>query len=172
MTWRQPPCALLLLFGAGLLGADAKQPAKKEAPKATMTKEEQAFFDRTNEVRAKFKLPPLKSNPTLVYVARAHSVNMGKHKQMAHKLDGKDPADRADDAGYDFLDVNENIAWWGTADAGAVMKEWLESKSHRDNILGKFEEVGVGIASGPHPTKAGEKVVWITQVFGTQRKQP
>jgi uncharacterized protein YkwD len=145
-------------------GEDKKQPEFK------LTKEEQALLDATNAARAKNKLPPLKINPILTKNARDHSANMGKHKEMVHKLDGKDPGDRADESGYDWAKINENIGWWPDTQAAPLMKAWLDSKFHRDNIMGEYEDIGIGYAVGPRPV-TGEKAFWVTQVFGTLKKK-
>lgn len=142
----------------------------KKAPEFKLTKEEKALVDATNAARAKEKLPPLKVNPILTQNARDHSANMGKHQKMVHPLDGKDPGNRADDAGYDWAKINENIGWWPDTQAAPLMKAWLDSKFHRDNIMGEYEDFGLGYAVGPKP-KTGENGFYVTQVFGTQRKK-
>ncbi len=170
MTIRRYIVAAVMLGVLPLAWAQDKNAPDKKAAEFKLTKEEQALVDATNVARAKEKLPPLKVNPILTKNARDHSANMGKHKQMVHKLDGKDPADRADESGYDYLKCNENIGWWPDMQVAPLMKAWMESKFHRDNILGDYEEIGVGYAVGPLPM-TGEKGFYVTQVFGTERKK-
>lgn len=156
--------ALLLIAGlsglAGLVRAD----------EIKMSPGEKEFLKLLNESREKEKLPPLKPNAILLKVARAHSENMAKQEKMAHELDGKKPPQRVDEAGYDYRSVGENVAFSEAGDCGPVPaadihEQWMKSKVHRDNILaGKFEEVGIGIATN----KKGQ--TYYTQVFGTLRK--
>jgi uncharacterized protein YkwD len=121
----------------------------------------------TNAERTKEELPPLKFNPLLGKVARAHSENMARQMKMEHKLDDKTPFDRLDAAGYDFMRAAENIAF-GDEDAklDVIMKMWMESKGHRANIMNKdLTEIGIGIARGK------DGFLYYTQVFGRPFKK-
>jgi uncharacterized protein YkwD len=142
----------------------------KNEPEFKLSKDEQDLVDATNAARAKMKLPPLKVNPILTKVARAHSANMAKQKKLDHKLDGKLPDERVDDAGYDYAKCNENVGWWPNTKAGQLTDGFMNSEVHRKNILGDFEEIGVGWAPGPKPV-SGEKGFYATEVFGTLRKK-
>ena len=151
---------LLLLVGAGLVTA-----AEPKADDTKLSREEQRILDLTNQAREKEKLPALKINATLLKVARAHAANMAKQRLMEHVLDGKDPTDRVDKAGYDYRSVGENI---GAGEKGAsieaLFKAWMESKVHHDNIVSpKYDEIGIGLAAD----EKGE--VYYAQVFGKQR---
>jgi uncharacterized protein YkwD len=124
------------------------------------------ILKRTNEARAKEKLPPLKMNPLLTKIANAHSANMAKQEKMAHVLDGKKPAQRVKEGGYDYADTAENVATSEDLDAAEVMEMWVKSETHRDNILGEpFREIGIGLA------RSAKGDVYYTQVFGTPRKK-
>ncbi len=151
--------AVLLATGLGL-AADPKRDEGK------LSQEEQRILELTNEARAKEKLPALKANATLLQVARAHAANMAKQHMMKHELDGKTPAQRVEKAGYDYASVGENIA---QGDKGAtikqVMKGWMDSKVHRDNILSpKYDEIGIGLATDENGA------TYYAQVFGRQRE--
>src|SRR5262249_32756501 len=133
-------------------------PAKFE-----MTKAEKKLLDLTNKEREKEKLPPLKPNPRLFKIARAHSVNMAKHEKMDHKLDGKDPVQRIKEGGYKYLYFGENIAY-GQENLEQLVKGWMDSPGHRKNILSKdFTEIGLGIG------RTKDDVPYFTQVFGKPR---
>jgi uncharacterized protein YkwD len=123
--------------------------AAQETVALKLMPEEQQLLDLTNQERKKKELPPLKLSLRLTQVARAHAANMAKQEKMEHTLDGKTPLDRLRDAGYLFARGGENIAA-GDADAtspATVMKAWMESKTHRDNILlPAFTEIGLGMA--------------------------
>src|SRR5947209_16172136 len=104
---RHFPLISLLVLGALL---EALLAEEKEELKFQLSKQEQAVVDLTNEVRQKEKLEPLKVNPVLCDMARAHSKNMAEQKKLKHVLDGKDLGTRAGEAGYKFAFIGENIA--------------------------------------------------------------
>jgi uncharacterized protein YkwD len=146
-----------------LLAADEK---KKEPGKFEISKEERVILDLTNEARKEEKLPPLKPNPTLFKVARAHSANMGKQGVMEHKLDDKTPAQRVKAAGYNYSWVGENIAMSSELIPEEIFDKWMHSKVHRDNVLKpQYKEIGIGVVKN-------DKGEWYyTQVFGARRGQ-
>jgi len=165
---------LLLLTAAGA-GPTAGQ-AKKESPgdekageaKVELSPAERAILDLTNKERARKKLAPLKANAVLCKVARAHSANMAKKNQMNHVLDGKNPAERALEAGYDYKHVGENLgeSVGDPPPPAAVVRGWMNSQHHRDNILKpEYTEIGLGIA------RSGRGNVYYTQLFGTPKKK-
>jgi uncharacterized protein YkwD len=128
----------------------------------TLSPAEMKILELTNAERKAKELPPLKPNPLLFKVAQAHSENMAKQGKMEHKLDGKTPLQRLKAAGYPYNMAFENI---GAGDADVpledLMKAWMDSKGHRDNILNKVcSEIGIGIAKD----KDGQ--VYYTQLFG------
>jgi uncharacterized protein YkwD len=150
-------------LGAGLVWAD-----ETKCDDTKLSKEEQRVLELTNEARAKEKLAPLKVNATLLKVARAHSANMAKQHMLEHTLDGKNPAERVERAGYDYRSMGENIA---VGDKGVkverIFKGWMDSQEHREHILsGKFDEIGIGLAVDE---KTGE--TYYTQEFGKQREK-
>jgi uncharacterized protein YkwD len=158
---------LLPLLAVAVPGAPADdKEAKSEAP-FEMSKQEQEILELTNKERAKEKLPALKPNPVLFRVARAHSANMAKQEKMEHILDGKTPGQRVLAAGYDYGKVTENIAAsdMPKVPLEMVMKTWMESKLHHDNILNpQVSEIGIGIGR----SQKGE--LYFTQVFARPRK--
>jgi uncharacterized protein YkwD len=151
---------VLLLCGA----AKKDQPeTTKGEPELKLSRTEQAIVDLTNKARAKEKLPPLKPNAVLFKVARAHSANMAKKGRMEHVLDGKNPAQRVAAAGYDYTWVGENIAESDELNPRHIVKGWMKSPHHRENILKKeFREIGIGVV------RNDKDEVYYTQVFGAR----
>src|SRR5262245_9093009 len=90
---------------------------------------EQTLLQLTNATRHKHNLPPLRINPILQSVARAHSANMARHHQMSHVLDGKSPFDRLNAAGYHYSWAGENIAYGYGAYAlpAMIVQGWMHS---------------------------------------------
>jgi uncharacterized protein YkwD len=130
-----------------------------------MTAAQQKILKLTNQERKQKELPPLKPNALLFKVAQAHSENMAKQGKMEHKLDGLTPMQRVRAAGYAYARVHENI---GAGDADVpledLMKAWMDSKGHRENILSELcTEIGLGVA------KDQNGQVYYTQLFGKPR---
>lgn len=68
--------------------------------------------------------------------------------------------DRADEFGYDFLMIGENLAA-GQSTPAQAMSDWMASPGHRENILNpNFTELGVGVRTG------GEYHTYWVQEFG------
>lgn len=160
----RPPLLVLLLLAPTLIAADDK----KEASKFKMTKDERRLLELVNQERGKENLPALRPHPLLFKAARKHSANMAKQRKMEHTLDGKRPAQRVQDAGYNWGKVAENLITADQTDVPLerIVKEWMKSEVHRENILLKdVTETGIGIA-----TNAKDEV-YYTQVFARQRKR-
>ena len=155
--------AICVCWGAFLSeGVTEEQKEKPSKPNLKLSAVEQKVLDLTNAERKKKDLPPLKADPVLCEVARAHSANMAKQGAMKHDLDGKSPYDRIKAAGYRYAVAGENLAK-GDANPDDVMEAWMDSKDHREHILSpKFDEIGIGLA-------ADKREVYYTQVFGKQR---
>jgi uncharacterized protein YkwD len=152
---------LLMLAGTSfsLVRAADDKPALKLSP------EEQKILELTNKAREKEKLASVKPNPVLMEVARAHSANMAKQGKMEHDLDGKTPSQRVKAARYDYSWTGENIAMGENWSIEGVVKGWMDSPPHRENILNaNYKEIGIGIAKD----KDGKE--YYTQVFGTRRR--
>ena len=108
----------------------------------------QELLEAHNHVRAEAKLPPLRLNPKLNAAALAHAEDMAKREMMTHEgADGSTPAQRVERKGYDFRATAENVAR-GQMTVKSVMKSWMDSPPHKENILGKSEEVGFGKVEG------------------------
>jgi len=151
--------------------ADKDEPAKP-------SKDEQLLIDLANEARTKAKLKPLKPNALAAKAAANYSAFMAKNGKKAralmekgdakvHELDGKNPGKRLDEVEYDWGNCGENVAMAFSLDQlKQVHQRWMDSKYHRESILGKdFEEIGIAIVKNP------DKNEWfITQVFGTLQK--
>jgi uncharacterized protein YkwD len=153
---------VLLGLSLGVLSAIGAEDKPKEKPegKFEMTPDEKSVLELTNAEREKNKLPPLKPHPILFKVARAHSANMAKQDKLAHELDGKEPWQRVQAAGYKSSWVGENVAAGEEFPPKVVVHDWMESKPHRENILNAtYVEIGIGIAT----SAKGE--LYYTQVF-------
>jgi uncharacterized protein YkwD len=59
--------------------------------------------------------------------------------------------------------VAENIAF-GQQAIEEVMRDWMNSKGHRQNMLGNYKDIGVAVA-----TNARGELYWCV-VFGEEQK--
>jgi hypothetical protein len=128
------------------------------------------LYQLHNEERAKNNLPPLSINNLLINSATAKAKAMLASNCWAHYCpDGKSPWDFFDQAGYYYLYAGENLAE-GFADNQAVMTAWMNSPTHRENILNKnFTEMGIGFATGDYQGIANNTIVVVH--FGSRLVQ-
>lgn len=151
------PSRVLVACIVALLAATA---LAADAPALELTADEQAICDLTNVERRNAGLEPLRPNAKLFDAARKHSANMAERDKLTHKLDGKSVDGRAEDVGYKYSVIGENVAW-NQKSPEAVVASWMKSSGHRANILNEnFEDIGVGIARN----EKGEP--YYTQNFG------
>ena len=139
-----------------------------------LSKEEKLTLDLHNKTRKENGIKELCVDPTLQKVARAHSTDMLKNHYFAHNSpDGKTGGKRLKDLGYDWRATGENIAWGSGSDSKpeSRFKDWLKSEGHKKNIFnGKYEEVGIGVASG-QLKEGGQKETVYTVEFGSKKKK-
>jgi len=99
-----------------------------------------------NRIRAAAKLPALQVSPKLQAAAQAHARDMADCGKMTHKgSDGSSPAERIVAQGYKYRRSGENIAA-GYFTTERLMKGWMDSRHHKENILGSFSQIGVACA--------------------------
>ncbi len=103
----------------------------------------------TNQERAKAGCGALRMNSSLTQAAEAHASDMVDQHFFAHdSLDGRSPFDRMKAAGFKGGAMAENIAV-GYTSAAAVVKGWMNSPGHRQNILNcTYSMIGIGYDSG------------------------
>lgn len=101
-----------------------------------------------NEEREKHGLKPLKADPELTIVARAHSNDMFIRGYFAHESpEGKTPFDRMRKANVSFTTAGENLALAQTLEIAHI--NLMNSPGHRANILHpSFGRLGIGILDG------------------------
>jgi uncharacterized protein YkwD len=158
---------LVLLVSSFVAADDTNKSAKDQATTFEMTRNERRLLELVNRERARADLPALRPHPLLFKAARDHSANMAKQRKMDHNLDGKRPSQRVEATGYDWGKVTENLITADQSDVPLerIVKEWMASKIHRDNILMKdVTETGLGIAKNP------KDEIYYTQVFARPRK--
>lgn len=121
----------------------------------------------TNNEREKQGLNPVKLNSTLSTAAAKKAADMFADNYWAHvSPDGTTPWDFINGEGYKYTYAGENLAR-DFNDSDAVVTAWMNSPSHRDNLLrGEYEDIGFAVVNGK---LNGEDTTLVVQMFGTKR---
>ena len=124
-----------------------------------------------NEARAKQRrcgrkkmsaAPALALSTMLTKAAAVQAADQAANNFMGHRgSDGSEVGVRVTRTGYRWSSVGENVAA-GQPDADTVVKAWLDSPGHCENIMGpQFREMGVAFVAAP---KSELRMLWA-QVF-------
>ncbi|HEY8202834.1 MAG TPA: CAP domain-containing protein [Actinomycetota bacterium] len=111
---------------------------------------ERSILNTLNADRVVAGLAPLQLDPTLVATARAHSAQMSAGNRLFHTTD------LAAGAPPKWRTLGENVAM--STSLNALNARLMQSPTHRGNILGDFDRVGIGVVV------AGGRI-WATQEF-------
>jgi len=119
--------------------------AEEEAPEAFLTQE--GVIEWTNSQREKYGLPPLKESAKLNLSAELKLQDMFQNQYFGHQsLEGKGVGDLAEESGYEFLAIGENLALGNFQNDKSLVNSWMESPGHRANILSSsYQEIGVAV---------------------------
>ena len=111
----------------------------------------QAVLPIINQRRADAGLPALTWNNDLTTVAKVRSLEIVSN--FEHKRpDGREFSSALDDQHLSYGVAGENLAC-GQTSADAVMTEWMNSQTHKDNILRKdYKKVGIACYYDPTTT--------------------
>lgn len=123
-------------------------------------------IELTNKERGDNSLSGLVKNSKLESGALSKAYDMLRKQYFAHESPtGVGPGEIAKNAGYDFVSVGENLALGVFKDEGDLVKAWMDSPGHRDNILNKkWSEIGVAVIKGEYE---GKIQIIAVQEFGT-----
>lgn len=123
------------------------------------------LVDLTNGDRNNNSVRGLAINPTLSYAAELKAKDMAAKSYFAHTSpEGITPWYWFGQAGYTFLYAGENLAV-NFSDSLDVERAWMNSPSHRENILSKnFSEIGIATAEGIYK---GRPTTFVVQLFGS-----
>lgn len=151
---------VLLIVSAGLYTLRLKAP--QILGEVTFSADQ--VITLTNAKRAASGLAPVTYNPLLARAAAAKAADMFAGDYWAHNSpSGKTPWSFISSAGYKYVFAGENLAR-DFSDAGSVVDAWMNSPSHRSNLLDKnFREIGVAVSSGK---LSGREGILVVQMFG------
>lgn len=121
-------------------------------------------FVLINEEREENGLSPLIWNSKLAGLAEQHCIDMMKRNYFSHYTpEGFTPFDRMRQYGINYSAAAENLAA-GQPTPESVVKAWMESDGHRDNILNpELKEAGIAFVRG------GEYGIYWAQEFATTK---
>jgi uncharacterized protein YkwD len=129
--------------------------------------DQQAILDEMNRHRRQAGRPPLQLDTRLSRAAGDRVGHMFQHGYFNHvSPDGVQPFVWLPKRGYRYATAGENLAS-GYQTAHALVEGWMSSPSHRANILGNYEEVGLAAANAaPVRRMSGPLVV---AMYATER---
>jgi uncharacterized protein YkwD len=111
----------------------------------------------TNQYRKANSLPALQMREDLNSIARKHSQDMANgRRSFGH--DGFEQRHKQVKKIFQSCTMSENVAY-GKMDGDAAVDMWKNSAGHRQNLLGNYRYVGIGVATD----KKG--VSYFTQIF-------
>ncbi len=167
---RLKPRALPILAGllalAAIVPPAAAQSSRRSPDPAEVTR---LIVDGTNDFRGGEGRGPTAPEANLSAAARDFAIFMARTDRYGHEADGKTPAQRAQDHGYAYCLVLENIAvlysseGFGTRElAGRVIQGWKQSPGHRKNLLdAEVTDIGVAIVQSEK-----SRTYYAVQLFG------
>ena len=138
--------------------------SEKEAPNPKLTQD--GTIKWTNINRQNNNLPALREEEKLDKAALKKARDIFEKQYFDHvSPSGKGPQDLAEEVGYHFVAIGENLAMGNFANDKELLEAWMASPGHRENILSKkFAEIGVAVLQGEYQGKR----VWVAvQEFGT-----
>ena len=141
---------MALAFWLSPLRIEATGPS---VPDPALAPLESALLRQVDAERSARHLLPLRRQPDLDAVARAHSRDMAARGYVAHESpEGTNVLDRLAQAGVDgFTLAAENIGATSRPQPNReIVSGWLASPTHRRNLLTPaFNATGIGIARAP-----------------------
>ena len=137
--------------------------AAAQAPQTLLTSGGTIIW--TNVQRILAGLTPLAENQQLNAAASAKVADMFAQQYFEHvSPSGTSAGDLAQDAGYAFIAIGENLALGNFGTDEKLVAAWMASPGHKANILNpKYAEIGVAVGSG---TFEGHATWLAVQEFG------
>lgn len=123
------------------------------------------LFNVTNQEREALGFNALTENPKLNEAAYQKAQDMLRNDYFSHQSpDGLTPWYWFKQADYVYRAAGENLAI-GFLDSEEVVRAWLESPSHRSNLLNPgFKEMGIAVLTGDFN---GKETTVVVQHFGS-----
>jgi uncharacterized protein YkwD len=149
---------LVLVLAAGLVGTLPPRVAE-----ASTSSAEQRFMQHINRERENHGLAPVQVNSGARSVARSWSATMSGQDRLYHNPDLAVHVNRSTDVRWSRLAENVGrtrltVAGWSQL-VDSLHAAFMNSSGHRRNVLGEYNQAGIGVTIAPDGT------MWVTQVF-------
>lgn len=157
------PYLPLLIVSIGLIGVMAMTNMRaRQVLGASEGLGNDSLLQSTNKLRNAEHKSSLAANSLLAVAAQAKADDMVSRDYWAHTTpEGKQPWSFVDSTGYRYEIVGENLAY-GFSSSDEVIRGWLNSPNHRDNLLSNdYSQVGFGISTSPNFNKSGPETVVV-----------
>ena len=124
----------------------------------------------TNRKRTESGLNSVNLNEKLSEAARQKAADMFALNYWSHVSPrGVNPWSFIMNAGYSYLYAGENLAR-DFSNAQGVVEAWMNSPSHKDNILNKkYKNIGVAVVDG---ILQGQETTLVVQMFASPQEGP
>jgi len=131
-----------------------------------------AMVCMTNYARSQSELATLSGVKSLFQAADRKASDILRCDEFSHEACGREFTYWPKYFGYisgGCWTAAENIAWGSGPIGGvrAIFGAWLRSPGHRENILGRYAQIGIGLRFGTLEGNAGAHV-WV-QEFGSHK---
>lgn len=168
MTRRGTIATLFLLAGFFALPSAAQACHGQNDGRASADAQERVMLCLVNHARSTHGLPPLAASKPLVKAADRKARDILRCDEFSHEACGREFTYWMTHFGYQGCSEGENIAWGsgGLGTPGSIFRAWMHSQGHRENILGDYEDTGLGLQSGKLEGYGGAHI-W-TQEFGSR----
>jgi uncharacterized protein YkwD len=159
--------AVLAIAGPSADSATAACAGQGNAAAAAAA-QEKAMRCLVNQARRQRGLAPFAAPASLARAAGRKSGDILRCDEFSHEACGREFTYWIERFGYRFCSAGENIAYGGGSSATprSIFSLWMHSSGHRANILGDYEDIGIGLQVGSLGGDGGAHV-W-TQEFGSR----
>jgi uncharacterized protein YkwD len=149
----------------GALAARAGCPGQGNA-NAPSAAQEKTMLCLVNHARQARGLAPLQGPRSLTQAADRKSGDVIRCDEFSHEACGREFTYWMSHFGYNGCLEGENLAWGSGryATPRSIFQMWMHSQGHRENILGPYEDTGLGLRVGTLEGYGGAHV-W-TEEFG------
>jgi uncharacterized protein YkwD len=130
--------------------------------------QERTMLCLVNRARSSRGLEPLVAPQSLTRAADRKTGDILRCDEFSHEACGREFTYWMSHFGYHGCSEGENIAW-GSGSLGtprSIFQAWMHSQGHRENILGSYEDTGIGLRTGALEGYGGAHV-W-TEEFGSR----
>lgn len=149
---RRGTIAILSVAAASAIVAPAASAAPcagQNNATASATAQERAMRCLVNRARVNRGLDRLAAPSSLAWAAARKSADILRCDEFSHEACGRDSEYWVERSGYDGC-AGENIAY--ATGRGAtprfIFRLWMNSQGHRENLLGDYDDVGIGLQVG------------------------